>query len=280
MAFGDFEVTALSDGVASLDVVKLLDQPAEKTETALQGASLHNPLDTSVNAYLIKTGAKLVLVDAGGGTVFGPALGKLRSNLQAAGYRPEQIDDIVLTHMHRDHVGGLTIDGKAVFPNATVHADKRESDFWLSSDNFDNAPPDLRARFLGVSSALRPYIVAGRYKPFEADSEILPGVRSVASYGHTVGHTTYVVESRAQQLWLIGDLVNVAAVQLQHPSVSFAFDSNGPAAAASRVKSLTSAAEQGVLIGAAHLPFPGLGHVRAERSGWQWVPVDLSTATR
>jgi glyoxylase-like metal-dependent hydrolase (beta-lactamase superfamily II) len=279
MALGEFEVTALSDGVASLDVVKLLDEPADETEAALQSSSLHNPLDTSVNAYLIKTGSKLILVDAGGGTVFGPGLGKLRSNLQAAGYKPEQIDDIVLTHMHRDHIGGLTVDGKAIFPNATVHADKRESDFWLSSDNLNNAPPDKKARFLGVSTALQPYIAAGRYKPFETDAEILPGVTSVASYGHTVGHTTYVVESGGQQLWLIGDLVNVAAVQLQHPAVSFAFDSIGPAAAASRVKFLNNAAEQGVLVGAAHLAFPGLGHFRAEGSGWQWKPVDPSVAT-
>jgi glyoxylase-like metal-dependent hydrolase (beta-lactamase superfamily II) len=279
MALGDFEVTALSDGVASLDVVKLLDQPAEDTQAALQAASLHNPLDTSVNAYLIKTGSKLILVDAGGGAVFGPAMGKLRSNLQAAGYQPEQINDIVLTHMHRDHIGGLTIDGKAAFPNATVHADKRESDFWLSGANLDHAPPGIKPRFLGVATALQPYIAAGRYKPFETESEILPGLRSVASYGHTVGHTSYVIESKGQQLWLIGDLVNVAAVQLQHPSVSFAFDSDGPAAAASRVKLVNEATEQGVLVGAAHLPFPGLGHFRAEASGWQWLPVDPSTAT-
>jgi glyoxylase-like metal-dependent hydrolase (beta-lactamase superfamily II) len=162
-----------------------------------------------------------------------------------------------------------------VFPNATVHADKRESDFWLSSDNLDHAPPDLKPRFLGVSTALQPYIAAGRYQPFQTDSDILPGVRSVASYGHTVGHTTYVVESKGQQLWLIGDLVNVAAVQLQHPAVAFGFDSNGPAAAASRVKFLNSAAEQGVLVGAAHLPFPGLGHFREEGNGWQWLPIDL-----
>jgi glyoxylase-like metal-dependent hydrolase (beta-lactamase superfamily II) len=279
LILGDFEVTALSDGVASLDVVKLLDAPAAETEAALRAASLHNPVDTSVNTYLVKTGSKLILIDAGGGAVFGPALGKLRSNLQAAGYKPDQIDDIVLTHMHRDHVGGLTIDGKAVFPNATVHADKHESDFWLSSDNFDNAPPDLRARFLGVSTALQPYIAGGRYKPFETDSEVLPGVHSVASYGHTSGHTTYVITSEGQKLWLVGDLVNVAAVQLQRPSVSFAFDMDGAAAAASRVKFLTGAAEQGVLVGAAHLPFPGLGHVRADGNGWQWMPVDPSIAT-
>lgn len=280
MQLGDFELTALSDGATSLDVVKLLNEPAEETETALQKSFLSNPLETSVNVYLINTGAKLILVDAGGGAIFGPALGKLQSNLQAAGYKPEQIDDILLTHMHRDHVGGLATNGTLAFPNATIHADKRESGFWLSKENLDKAPPELKVRFQGVMATLGPYVTAGRYQPFESDSEILPNVRSVASYGHTVGHTIYVVESKGHQLWLIGDLINVASVQLDHPSVSIAFDSDGNAAAASRMKILASAAQRGVLVGAAHLPFPRLGHLRATGATWQWLPTDSSTATR
>jgi glyoxylase-like metal-dependent hydrolase (beta-lactamase superfamily II) len=279
MRLGDFEVTALSDGAMSLDVVKLLNEPAEETEAALRKSFLSNPLDTSVNAYLINTGEKLILIDAGGGAILGPALGKLQSNLRDAGYKPEQIDDILLTHMHRDHVGGLTINATRAFPNATIHADKRESDFWLSKENLDRAPPELKARFQGVLATLGPYVAAGRYQPFESDSEILPGVWSVASHGHTVGHTTYVVESEGQQLWLIGDLINVAAVQLEHPSVSFAFDSDRNAAAASRMRFLESAAQQRVLIGAAHLPFPGLGHLRATGETWQWLPIDSAAAT-
>jgi glyoxylase-like metal-dependent hydrolase (beta-lactamase superfamily II) len=279
MALGDFKVTSLRDGVMSLDVVKLLNEPAEDTEAALQKSFLRNPVDTSVNVYLINTGTKLILVDTGGGAIFGPALGKLQSNLRAAGYRPEQIDDVLLTHMHRDHVGGLTINGALAFPNAIVHADKRESDFWLSKENLDRAPPELKARFQGVVAALGPYVAAGHYQPFESDSGIVPGVRSVASYGHTVGHTTYVVESKGSELWLVGDLINVAAVQLDHPSVSFAFDADGNAASASRKKFLIKAAQQGVLVGTAHLPFPGLGRVRANGNAWQWVPADYSIGT-
>jgi glyoxylase-like metal-dependent hydrolase (beta-lactamase superfamily II) len=278
MSLGDLEVTVLSDGATSLDVVKLLDEPAAETEAALQKSFLKNPVETSDNVFVINTGARLILIDAGGGTFFGPALGKLQSNLRAAGYAPEQIDDVLLTHMHRDHVGGLIIDGKLAFPNATIHADKRESAFWLSKDNLDKAPPELKPRFQGVVATLGPYVAAGRYKPFETDAEILPHVRSVASHGHTVGHTTYVIESEGHQLWLIGDVVNVAAVQLGHPSVSFGFDADRSAAAATRVKALTSAAQQGILVGAAHLPFPGLGHLRAEGDAWRWLPVESSVA--
>src|SRR5262249_27641576 len=109
---GDVEVTALYDGVASIDAVKVLDEPAKDTEAALKSAFLRNPVATSDNAFLINTGAKLILIDAGGGSFLGPSLGKLQANLRAAGYGPEQVDDILLTHMHRDHIGGLVANGQ------------------------------------------------------------------------------------------------------------------------------------------------------------------------
>jgi hypothetical protein len=116
MSLGQFEVTALSDGAVNLDVVKLLSEPAADTEAALKASFLQNPLPTSVNAFVINTGSKLILVDAGGGTFFGPGLGKLQANLRAAGYSPEQVDEVLLTHMHRDHIGGLVLNGARAFP--------------------------------------------------------------------------------------------------------------------------------------------------------------------
>jgi glyoxylase-like metal-dependent hydrolase (beta-lactamase superfamily II) len=276
---GDFEITALSDGTMNLDVAKLLKEPEEETKAALTNSFLRNPVETSVNAFLINTGTKLVLVDVGGGAFFGSSLNQLLPNLRAAGYTPEQIDDVLITHMHRDHVGGLSSRGALVFPNATVHADKRESDYWLSKDNLDKAPAELKARFQGVIESLGPYIAAGRYQPFQADTEILSGVRSVASYGHTVGHTMYTVESKEQKLWLIGDLIHVAAVQFDHPAVSFAFDSDGVEAFGSRNNVFAQAASEGVLVGAAHLQFPGLGHLQVAGNSWKWIPVNYTIGT-
>jgi glyoxylase-like metal-dependent hydrolase (beta-lactamase superfamily II) len=273
---GQFEVTALSDGAVNLDVVKLLSEPAAETEAALKASFLQNPLPTSVNAFVINTGRKLILVDAGGGTFFGPSLGKLQSNLRAAGYSPEQVDDVLVTHMHRDHIGGLVLNGALAFPNATIHADKRETEFWLSKENLDKAPEAIKPRFLGAVAMLKPYIDAGRYQPFATNTEILPGIRSMESYGHSAGHTTYVVESGGQALWLIGDLIGVGSVQLQHPRVAIGFDGDADIAADTREHLLRTAAQQGFLIGAAHLPFPGLGHIRKAGTTWNWLPIDSS----
>jgi hypothetical protein len=125
MMLGDFEVTVVNDGTTSLDVDKLLAEPPAKTEAALKKSFEASPVETSSNAFLINTGTKLVLIDTGAGTLLGPTLGKLLMNVRAAGYKPEQIDDVFLTHLHPDHVGGLMADGALAFPNATLHADKR-----------------------------------------------------------------------------------------------------------------------------------------------------------
>ena len=274
---GDFEITALSDGTVDLDVAKLLAEPAARTDAALARAFVHGPLETSVNAYLVNTGTRLVLVDAGAGTLFGPTLGKLLANLRAAGYQPEQVDDIFLTHLHPDHVGGLSANGQRVFPNATLHADKRDSDFWLSQANLDKAPDAMKGFFQGAMASVNPYVAAGKYQPFEADGEPVPGIRTIASPGHTAGHTSYLVESKGQQLLVVGDLVHVAAVQFADPGVTIAFDTDAKAAAASRETVFKLAAKDGALVGAAHLQFPGLGHLRAAGKSWQWVPSNYST---
>jgi glyoxylase-like metal-dependent hydrolase (beta-lactamase superfamily II) len=274
---GDFEVTALSDGTVDLDVARLLAEPANRTDAALAKAFVHGPLETSVNAYLVNTGTRLVLIDAGAGTLFGPTLGRLLASLQAAGYEPGQVDDIFITHMHPDHVGGLSANGVRVFPNATLHADRRDSDFWLSQANLDKAAADSKGYFQGAMASVNPYVAAGKYQPFEADGEPVPGVRTLASVGHTAGHTSYVVQSQGRQLLVIGDLIHVAAVQFADPGVTIAFDGDAKAAARSRAAVFGLAAKEGALVGAAHLQFPGLGHLRAAGRAWQWVPVNYST---
>ena len=270
---GDFEVTALSDGTVDLPVDKLLHQPAAATAKALARNFQSVPTETSVNGFLINTGSKLILVDTGAGGLFGPTLGKLAANLKAAGYQPEQVDEIYLTHLHPDHVGGLAANSQQVFPNAVVRADQRDTDFWLSQANLDKAPADSKGFFQGAMASLSPYAAAQHLKPFSGDTELAPGVRATSSYGHTPGHTIYTVESKGKKLVLLGDLIHVGAVQFDHPEVTIGFDSDAKAAAAARAKVFQAVAKDGALVGVSHLSFPGLGHLRSNGKAYQWVPV-------
>lgn len=274
---GDFEVTALSDGTVALPVDKLLTNttPAQVGK-ALSQSFLKAPVDTSVNAYLINTGSKLVLVDSGAAGLFGPTLGNLLANLKAAGYQPEQVDEVYITHMHADHVGGLMAGDKLAFPNATVRADQHDADFWLSAANLEKAPADAKGFFQGAQASLNPYVAAGKFKPFDGDTELVPGIRAVAARGHTPGHSTYLVESQGQKLMLWGDLMHVAAVQFANPAVTIQFDIDSKAAAVQRKKAYAEAAKQGYLVGSAHLSFPGLGHLRTEGKGYVFVPLNYN----
>jgi glyoxylase-like metal-dependent hydrolase (beta-lactamase superfamily II) len=272
---GDFEVTALSDGVVALPVDKLLtNTKPEKTLKALQKYHLSSPTETSVNGYLINTGSKLVLIDTGAATLFGPTLGRLANSLKAAGYTPDQVDEVYITHMHGDHVGGLMQGDQLAFPNAIVRADQHDADFWLSQANMNKAPADAKGAFQGAMASINPYIKAGKFKTFNGDTELVAGVKAVSARGHTPGHSVYLVESKGQKLMLWGDLMHVAAVQFENPSVTISFDSDSKAAMAARKKAYADAARQGYMVGATHVSFPGLGYVRTEGKGYAWIPVN------
>jgi len=264
MMLGDFEVTALSDGTLSMKVGDLLTHITPKEiNDGLARSFLKDPVDTSVNGFLINTGTKLVLIDTGAGTLFGPTLGKLVANLKASGYQPEQ-------------VGGLSVDGKTIFPNAVVRASQMEADYWLSQAHMDAAAKDAKEGYQTAMTALNPYISAKRFKPFRGDVELVPGIRAMAAPGHTAGHTVYVVESNEQKLVLWGDLMHVAALQFADPNVIIRFDTDSAFALAQRKKVFAEAATHGYWVGGAHLSFPGIGHLRAAGSGYIYVPANYS----
>ena len=275
---GDFEVTAISDGTVKLPMKDLLNASAAKVDAALKKNFISYPVETSVNAYLINTGSKLVLVDTGAAGLFGPTLGNMMANLKASGYQPEQVDEIYITHMHPDHVGGLMNGTAMAFPNATLRIDKADTDFWLSEAKMKAAPKDSQGFFQGAMASVNPYVAAGKLKTFEGGTELVPGIKAMATHGHTAGHSVYAVESKGQKLMLWGDLMHVAAVQFDDPSVTIKFDTETKAAAKERIKAYADAAKDGYLVGSSHIAFPGLGHVRkASGRSFTWVPMNYTS---
>ncbi|MBN8227771.1 MBL fold metallo-hydrolase [Corallococcus macrosporus] len=220
-----------------------------------------------------------MLVDAGAGKAFGPdAGGRLLNSLRAAGYRPEDIDAVLLTHLHGDHFAGLTAEGKAVFPNATVYVEKNEADFWLDASKEKTVPEVFRPFFPQAAAAFAPYLAANKVKKFSGSTELLPGVRSIATPGHTPGHAFYAVESKGQQMQFWGDLIHAKDVQFRSPGVTIKFDLDSAAAARQRLKAMTDAAAKGYYVGASHISFPGIGHVVPEGKAFTWLPANYSVA--
>lgn len=274
LMIGDFEVIAISDGQSAINTTKLLNGNKERIERALERNFLAEDVSTSHNSFLINTGSKLILIDAGAGSLLGPNFGKLSANLNAAGYRPEQIDDVLLTHMHTDHIGGLMSDGERTFPNATVRADKHDLDYWLSEEAMRAAPAEARRFFEASVASISAYQRAGKLISFEGSVEVLPGIRSRPAYGHTPGHTMYRVESKKQELLFWGDIVHVAAVQFTDPTVTIGYDVNKTEAVAEHFRVFDYASGNRIMIGGAHLPFPGLGHVRRDgKDNYAFVPL-------
>jgi glyoxylase-like metal-dependent hydrolase (beta-lactamase superfamily II) len=278
MQLGDFEVTALSDGTVPQDVIKLLTNAAPgEIEQLLKLNYMTTPVELSVNAYLVKANNKLILIDAGTADAFGPSLGYLTKSLDNAGYRPDQIDAVLVTHIHPDHIGGLMDGDKMVFPNATIYISKPEADFWLTEESRKKAPEGLKFYFQNAQLKVGPYLKAGKVKTFEYGGELFPGIMPIASPGHTPGHTFYALESKGQKLVFWGDVVHVASVQLTDPSVAIQYDVDPKAAAFQRKKAFNDAAKYSYWVAGDHLSFPGIGHLRRDGSKYVWVPINFST---
>lgn len=276
LLLGAFEVTALSDGTVTLPLDKLLTNTSPLELSSVMNRVGLDPSKTeiSINAFLIHTGTKLVLVDTGAGNLF-PQAGKLVASLQAAGYRAEDVTDVLITHIHGDHSAGLTVNGRAVFPKATVHVQKADADFWLNQANATRHPSQAHA-FAQAQLDLAPYLATKRVHRLAGDGEIVPGIRSLSAPGHTPGHSFFEVESEGKKLVLWGDLIHGKDAQFHAPRIAIGFDIDEAAAISQRKLAMADAASKGYLVGAAHISFPGIGRIAARGSSYEWFPVNYS----
>jgi len=214
----------------------------------------------STNTFLIKAPGTNILVDTGFGQVVFQKLDKL-------GVKPEQIDAVLMTHLHGDHIGGLAKDGKALFPNAKVYVSNKEYDYFTKTQ-VNNA----------VVAALAPY--GSRVVTFDPSeiggklSELLPGFFPIAAYGHTPGHTAYLLDNSGSRFIIWGDLLHVALVQFPAPDISSTYDMDQKAAAAVRRQIMDYAATNKIPIGGMHMVYPAVGTVAAEGTGFKFTPAE------
>lgn len=275
---GHFEALSISGGAMSVSAYPTYAPNAERAEVerVLYERFLPpNQYTLQLNALVVATGSNKVLVDTGAGTEFGPSLGRLATNLQSVGIQPEDIDTVILTHAHPDHIGGIVApDGALTFPNAQYSISEAEWTFWTA--------PDLNVRLARLEEAFKPLFlsaahrhlssIADRVTLYRRDQEIVPGIHALAAPGHTPGHSALLIASGDAQLLHTADVFHHAAFDLEHPHWQTAFDYDPAQAYATRRQLLDRAAADRTHLMAYHIPFPGVGHIRARGGHYEWEP--------
>jgi glyoxylase-like metal-dependent hydrolase (beta-lactamase superfamily II) len=270
---GSFEVTVLSDGNLPFDA-DLFSGDKERAQQLLDKAYFPRKATTSVNTWLVNTGKHVVLVDTGASSHFGPTLGRLPKHLADAGVSPDQIDIIVITHMHPDHVPGLVdADKKVLFKNAVLHVGDEEYAFWTSDEVYSKVLDDVKGFFDLARMATKPYEDAGKLQTYKDGASIISGITAMAARGHTPGHSMVHLSSNGSDLLLWGDIVHNAVLQFPEPDRSIVYDADPAMAIASRKRVFDMVANDGLLFAGAHLPFPGLGRANKAQTGYTYVPL-------
>ena len=276
MKLGAFEITSMLDGY--LDRAPNIlhgDQALVKSLLSAGGWSTEL-MRLPVVTFLLNTGDKLILFDAGAANLMGPSVGRLPQCLAAAGVDPAQVDEVYITHMHPDHMHGVVKpDGSRLFPNAVIRIHKNDLNHWANPEVQNKAPESQAPRFLPAKRATAAY--GDRIKAFEHGEELSPGVRAMEALGHSPGHSCFMVQSGAARLLVIGDTVHVAPVQFPRAEITVIMDGDPDRARSMRKSIFDMVIAQGIPIAGAHLPFPGVGRLRREGGGFAFdvVPWQL-----
>src|ERR1700674_3015387 len=271
---GTIEITVISDGTLAFPAETLWGDRAEDARGLLTSTfQPPSPVGLQINTILVNTGDKLVLIDAGCGVdKFQKTAGGLLGNLAAAGYAPGDIDMILFTHFHFDHLWGISDHENAslVFPSAEFVASETEVAFWSDPELASKLPPAQQPQVTQTNLKL----ASPRLHLIKAGAEAAPGVTTFDTAGHTPGHMSVHISSGSEEMLITGDVVFDPEVSFLHPEWPFGFDLDVPLATKARLAFLDRAAADRTLVSSYHLPFPGFGHVVREGSAYRWLPAD------
>ena len=274
---GNAEATIVSDGPLPLGDPSGAFLGLSKDEIKRQLNDNFLPLENAVleqNSLIVNTGSHLVLFDTGMGTArdFGPTTGKLLNSMKQAGIDPKDIDAVVMSHAHIDHIGAnVGDDGKSNFPNAQFYLMQSDFDFW-TDEKLAGGP--LKAFLAQAKKNLLP--VRDRIVFIKDGQEILPGITAIAAHGHTVGHTVYMISSGGKSMCYIGDLTHHPVLLMEKPLTEFAYDTDPKQSAQTRVRLLNMFAANRTPIVAYHFAWPGFGHVAKQGDGFRYFPAPMS----
>jgi len=281
-AHGNMQATVVSDGILPLGEPSSSFLGTSKEEIGKMLTDNFLSPSTVIleqSALVLNTGDKLVLFDTGMGssTMFGPTTGKLLASLKAAGIDPKDIDAVVATHAHCDHVWGIMADdGSRHFANAQIYISQADFDYWTDETKLSVKDPAYMQPFVeGARKNLLPN--RDRIIFLKDGQEFLPGIQAMAAPGHTVGHTIFMVSSEGKTLAVIGDLTHHQVVLVEKPRIEFAYDTDSKQSANTRVRVLDMLAANRTQIVAYHFPWPGVGYVGKQGDAYRYYPASLQT---
>ena len=265
---GDIELFILKDGQTEFGEETFSGTTSSEINSLL---TLNNrkAIETNFNAFLVKNGNKNILIDAGAGTLFGPAAGNLPKALEEVGMRNDDITDVIATHLHPDHIGGMIFNnGEAVFKNAQLILTKDEHLFWNNADNFKN----------NINDQKLPLEVLGAYfdrlNLISGDEDLGSGLSAIDLPGHTAGHIGVMISSGNEQFVIAGDIIHAQYLQINNPDIGVVFDQDLDLARQSRRRILDILATEKIMFSGGHILSPALGYVVHEGANYSWQQAD------
>lgn len=271
---GTIEVTLVHDGAAVRPLADGFVRNAALADVQGALAAVFQPTDTlsiPFTATVLNTGTRLVMIDAGNGEMGAAGTGRLVANLRAAGYTPEQVDTVIISHFHGDHIQGLRRkDGTAQFPNAELMVPEAEWAFWMDDAKMNQAPEGMQAGFQGVRRVFAP--VADQVTRYGGERELVPGLTAMPAPGHTPGHTAFVLASGDDRLLIWSDTTNKPELFVRHPGWHAVFDMDSDQAEATRRRLLDMAASERMRLVGYHFPFPATGFIGRDGDSYTFVP--------